>query len=98
LITYVSGDLSLSNYVQYYFDLEESNQLGSPLWKELYNFTSAYNKKDLSTMNLQHLVKEMSSDDTIFEKHLFFNTNGHSLGKLKVLMHCMFKVELILVN
>lgn len=81
LFTYDSGNAFLTNYQQYYFDLELSNKIGSPVWKKLYDFQEAYAKKDLSPDSLRQLAKELDDDEALFEKHFLYNTNGHGNGE-----------------
>ncbi|XP_005095075.2 acid sphingomyelinase-like phosphodiesterase 3b [Aplysia californica] len=52
------------DYDQYFMNLTQGNQQGSPTWKKLYTFTEAYKVNDMSVASLRSIFDKMKSQNS----------------------------------
>ena len=78
LYEYHHSNSYMTNYQQYYFDLEEANHADG-YWRELYSFTQAYNIDNMSVENMDKLKQSFaSSNRESLKMYANYNTLGVS--------------------
>ena len=79
---YTNNSDYLSDYHQYYMDLDLANIFEEATWTHLYSFRKEYNAKDLSAKSLRQVLDVIKSNSTVFQRAYELNTLMHKNGKI----------------
>ncbi|XP_046548538.1 LOW QUALITY PROTEIN: acid sphingomyelinase-like phosphodiesterase 3b [Haliotis rubra] len=69
------------DYIQYYMNLTESNEVNASTWKVAYDASTTYRVSDLAAASVSRVVQQMSTDRNLLNNYIRFNTvlaNGNS--------------------